>query len=451
MARKLSLGTKLGFGVCDLGGNLFFTAMGFWTLNYLTDTVMLGAAAAGIAIMIGKLWDAVTDPMMGYISDRTRSRWGRRRPYLLFGAIPLFLTMWLFFTNPHLEGRQALLTVWAAVALCLLNTAYTIVNIPYSSLTPEMTDDYNERSVLNGFRFCFAGVGTIIGVLALIPINSFANKSSGYSMIGGILGFIMAVTALITFFSIREPGHEKAQRPTEGFFDTYAIVFRNKPYLIILFTYALNISALAFVQTIVAYYYKYIFHDEGSTFLAMGALIIVAIAFIPVSVLVSKKIGKKRSYQICFLILSISCLVLFFLGHILGKWFFFGMMIFAGIGLGFGYSAPWAMVPDTIEYDAIKTGKRKEGAFYGMWTFVSKIGNSIALALTGGILGWAKYVPNVEQSPSSIFAIRLIVGPIPALVFLGALILVQFYPLDEKAYAALLEEKAKKEAEAKKA
>ena len=136
----LSTATKLGFGAADLGGNLFFTAMGFWTLNYLTDTVGLGAAAAGAAVMVGKLWDAVTDPMMGFVSDRTRSRWGRRRPYLLFGAIPLALTMWFFFSNPGIENKLWL-GVWAAVALCMLNTAYTVVNIPYSSLTPELTSD----------------------------------------------------------------------------------------------------------------------------------------------------------------------------------------------------------------------------------------------------------------------------------------------------------------------
>ena len=189
-AGKLSVGTKLGYGVCDLGGNLFFTAMGFWSLYYLTDTVGVPAAAAGIAVMIGKLWDAVTDPMMGYISDRTRSRWGRRRPYLLFAALPLFLSMWWFFTNPHITD-STLVTIWAAFALCFLNTAYTVVNIPYSALTPELTQDYHERSSLNGFRFGFAVFGTLLGAGAVLPIvNAFANKNTGYSAVGAILGLI---------------------------------------------------------------------------------------------------------------------------------------------------------------------------------------------------------------------------------------------------------------------
>jgi glycoside/pentoside/hexuronide:cation symporter, GPH family len=452
MARKLSLGTKLGFGVCDLGGNLFFTAMGFWTLTYLTDTVLLPAALAGIAVMGGRVWDAVTDPMMGYISDRTRSRWGRRRPYLFFGAVPLFLTMWWFFTNPHLEGNKTLLTIWATFALCLLNTAYTIVNVPYSSLTPEMTNDYHERSNLNGFRFSFAVIGTMAGAGLVWPlVGLFSSKSQGFSVLGAVFGIVMAVTALITFFSVREPGHEKAERPTESFIKTYGAVFKNKPYLIVLFTYALNITALNFVMGIFVFYFKYIYNNEGAVAIAMILFLAIAMAFIPVSVMISKRIGKKKIYQISLSMIIIACMVIFFQGHLLGMNFFYGVMVFAGIGLGFGYVSPWAMLPDTIELDAVNTGKRKEGSFYGMWTFMSKMGTAFAIYFSGGILALAKYVPNAVQSPSAILAIRWLIGPIPSVIFLAAIILVQFYPLDEKAYAALLEEKAKKEAEAKKA
>lgn len=438
----LGLGTKLGFGAADLGGNLFFTAMGFWTLNFLTDTVGLSAAAAGAAVMIGKLWDAVTDPMMGYISDRTRSRWGRRRPYLLFGAIPLALTMWFFFTNPKIES-PALLAVWAAAALCLLNTAYTVVNIPYSSLTPELTKDYHERSSLNGFRFGFAVIGTILGAGAVLPLVGIfgSDRSAGFSFMGAVLGAVMAASTLVTFFAVKEPDHSHEPRPTEKFFPTFLAVFRNKPYVIVLLTYALNLTALNFVQGILVYYFKYIYKNEGMTTVAMILLLVTAMACIPISVLVSRKIGKKRTYQICFAILSSTCLLIYFLGHTLGMNFFLAMMVYGGIGVGFGYVAPWAMVPDAIEFDAVRTGNRKEGAFYGMWTFTSKVGTSLAIALTGAILGAAGYAANLaEQSASSLAAIRLIVGPIPALVFFLALLLIESYPIDEKTYAAFMAE-----------
>jgi len=440
---KLPIREKLGFGVLDLGGNLFFTALGFWSLNYLTDTVGLAAGLAGTAVMIGKLWDAVTDPMMGFISDRTRSRWGRRRPYLLYGAIPLFLTMWLFFTNPGFKD-PILLFVWATLALMLLNTAYTVVNIPYNSLTPELTDDYHERTSLNGYRFGFAVLGTILGAAAVQPIvGAFATKSAGFSAMGLILGAVMAVTTLITFLAVREKDHSNTEIPKEGFFETYLAVFHNKPYVIVLGTYALNLTGLNFLQGILVYYTKYIYGNEGLTTPAMVLLLLVAMVCIPVSVFVSRHIGKKRTYQVSFAVLATGTLAIYLLGHKLGPNFFLGMMVYAGVGIGFGYVAPWAMIPDTVEYDAIKTGKRKEGAFYGMWTFTSKVGQSLSIFLSGLILASSGYIADAAQSPVTEQAIRLLIGPLPALVFIGAIVLIHFYPLDEKTYEALMAESKK--------
>ena len=437
---KLPLRTKLGFGVCDLGGNLFFTAMGFFTLSYLTDTVGISAAAAGTIFLIGKIWDGAIDPFIGFFSDRTKSRWGRRRPYILFGAVPIMFAMWLFFTNFHIAS-PFWAAAWALFALCLLNTAYSLVNIPYSSLTPELTQDYHERTSLNGFRFGFAVVGTILGAATVLPIVGLfgANRSRGFSAAGLILGAVMTVTALVTGFSVREPDHGEGAAPSEGFFQTFLEVFKCRPYVILLLTYALNLTALNSVQGSLVYYFKYLYKNEGATTIAMVILLVTAMVFIPVSVLVSKRIGKKRTYQFALLVMAVACLAIFFLGHVLGIKFFYGMMVFAGVGIGFGYVPPFAMVPDAIEYDAIKTGHRKEGAFYGMWTFVSTLGISLSGFIIGMILSVTGYVANAPQQLSSTeFGIRLLVGPIPALVFIAAIILVQLYPLDEKAYEALI-------------
>jgi GPH family glycoside/pentoside/hexuronide:cation symporter len=437
---KLPLRTKLGFGVCDLGGNLFFTAMGFFTLSYLTDTVGIGAAAAGTIFLVGKIWDGAIDPFIGFISDRTKSRWGRRRPYILFSAVPLLFAMWLFFTNPHIAS-PFWAAAWALFALCLLNTVYSLVNIPYSSLTPELTQDYHERTSLNGFRFGFAVFGTILGAGAVLPIVGLfgGDRSRGFSAAGLVLGAVMTITALITGFSVKEPDLGTASKPTDGFLETFLDVFKCRPYIIILLTYALNLTALNSVQGTLVYYFKYLYKNEGATTLAMVILLVTAMVFIPVSVLVSKRVGKKRTYQFALLVLAMACLAIFFLGHVLGMKFFFGMMVFAGVGIGFGYVPPFAMVPDAIEYDAVKTGKRKEGAFYGMWTFVSTLGISLSGFIIGIALSLSRYAANApEQLPSTEFAIRLLVGPIPAAVFIAAVVLVQFYPLDEKTYAALL-------------
>jgi GPH family glycoside/pentoside/hexuronide:cation symporter len=402
--------------------------------------VGIAAAWAGIAVMAGKVWDAVTDPVMGYISDRTLSRWGRRRPYLLFGAIPMMLALWLFFSAPGITNQAALI-IWAMLTLMLLNTASTVINIPYSSLTPELTDDYHERSTLNGYRFGCAVFGTIAGAAAVLPLTGlFPTERLGWSMMGLILGAVMALVTLLTFLGTREKPHPKADLPAQGFFSTYKDVFRNRPYVRLILTYALNMTGLTFLQSILAYYTEYIYRRPDITPLVMMILLVTAMVCIPISVLVSKKIGKKRTYQICFLVLASACMIIFCFGHLLGPAFFLPFMIYAGIGVGFGYVAPFAMVPDTIEYDAVNSGERKEGAYYGMWTFISKLGTSLSVFISGLILSAGGYIANQVQSESAVWAIRLIIGPIPALILLGAMVLINGYTLDEKAYKKLLEQ-----------
>jgi GPH family glycoside/pentoside/hexuronide:cation symporter len=444
---KLTVRQKLGFGIFDLGGNMLFTLMGFWCLFYLTDVVGLGALLAGAAVMIGKAWDAVTDPMMGFISDRTITPLGRRRPYLLAGAIPMALTLWLFFTVPGIPS-QIMLMFWATGTLMLINTASTIINVPYSSMTPELTEDYHERTSLNGYRFGCAVFGTIIGAAAVEPLvgifSSAGGAQRGWSMMGLVLGASMTVVTLLTFLGTKEKKHTRADLPTEGFFSTYKAVFTNKPYVTLFLTYALHITALTFLQSILAYYVQYlyphtfVFLGLNLTTIAMMVLLLTAMAFIPISVLVSKKIEKKKTYQISFAVLGSACIIIATVGHLLPISFFMLFMVYAGIGVGFGYVAPFAMVPDTVEYDAVRTGERKEGAYYGMWTFISKVGTALSMLISGFILKLGGYIANQPQGPAAKLAIRIIIGPIPALIFLGALILMQSYTLDEKSYKKLM-------------
>jgi GPH family glycoside/pentoside/hexuronide:cation symporter len=346
--------------------------------------------------------------------------------------------MWFFFTCPSI-GDPRLLTLWATGALMLLNTAGTVINIPYSSLTPELTSDYHERTSLNAYRFGCAVFGTLIGAAAVQPIvDYFPDKRLGFSALGAMLGALIMVTTLLAFFGTREKQHRRDDYPTEGFFSTYRAVFLNRPFVFLLVSYALHIMGISFLQGILIYYIKYVYGREDLAFLAMGLLLLVAMVFIPVSVLVSKHLGKKKTYQICFAVLSSCCMVIFFLGHVLGPSFFMGLMVYAGIGVGFSYAAPFAMVPDAIEFDAVKSGERKEGSYYGMWTFISKLGTALAGFLSGLILGLGGYEAGAVQQGGALFAIRIIAGPLPALILLCALFVVQFYPIDEKTYKRLV-------------
>lgn len=436
----LSRRVKLGFGIGDLGGNLFFTAMGFYTLIYLTDVVKINPWLAGVAVLVGKLWDAVTDPMVGYLSDRTTSRWGRRRPYFLFGALPLLLAAWYFFSAPDFSGNQTLGFLWATVFLCLLNTAYTVVNIPYGSLTPDLTKNFRERTTLNGYRFFFAVIGTILGaVLVQLILDKTKNPYVGYPIAGLVMGIAMAGTILATFFNVRESAASQADKPKEKFFPTFLAVFKNDTYKKLAFVYTLNLMGLTFVQSMLIYYFKYIYQDESSTTIALLLLLVVAMICVPLSVLVAKRIGKKRTYQLALLILAVSCMLIFFFAHTLGMTFTFAVMVFAGVGIGFGYVPPFAMLPDVVEVDAVRTGTRRDGAYYGMWTFFAKIGVALAVALSGFYLEVARFVANeVVQTNAAIVTIRLLIGPLPAVIFLAGIFLVNRYQLDEKTYNGII-------------
>jgi GPH family glycoside/pentoside/hexuronide:cation symporter len=447
MANKLTVKQKLGFGIFDLGGNMLFTLMSFWALKYLTDTVGIAAIWAGTAVMLSKVWDAVTDPVMGFLSDRTLSRWGRRRVYLLFGAVPMCLAMVFFFTAPSYLP-QSMHFAWAIAALMFLYTASTIINVPYTSLTPELTSDYNEQSSLNGYRFGCAVFGTIAGAGAVQPlVQSFARPGAvdplldqrGFSMMGLILGSVMTIVTLLTFLGTKEKKYRKEDLPKDGFFATNKAVFHNKPFVLLLLTYALHMTGISFLTTIRAYYTENVLGRGDITTIVLLLLLGTAMLFIPVSVLVSKKIGKRRTYQICFAVISSACALIFFTGHRLPVEFFYALMVYAGIGVGFSYVAPFAMVPDVIEHEAAKTGKRNEGAYYGMWTFISKLGTALAIFVTGQILEVGGYVSQAGEGaaiqPPSVFnAIRLVIGPIPIVVFIAAIVVIQFYPLDRKEY-----------------
>lgn len=434
---KLSFWTKLGFGICDLGGNLFFTMMGFYLLYFMTDIVGLAAGLAGTALMIGKIWDAVRDPTVGYISDRTRTRWGRRRPYMFVGSILLFGMMILMFTAPGYSS-QGQLFAWAALMYCLLCTAYTLVNIPYGALTPELTTDYNERTVVNAYRMSSAVVGTLVGAGLVLPIVGLAaTVRAGWTLSGTVMGAIMMLTALITVFTVREPVHGEAP-PRQNIFKTYVQVLKMKVFLTCLIPWTLHITGITIIQGALLYYYIYLYGNETGFQLALVSLLISAMIFIPVWTVISKGIGKKKSYNIGMFIMALAVMIFFLIGHRIPMEFSYLIMAVAGFGFATQYVMPYAIVPDVVEYDYAENGVRREGVFYGLWTFTSKVGQAFAIALSGWTLSAFGYIPDVAQSDLSLLGIRLLCGPIPVLFFIAGIIVLSFYPITRKNYEEIL-------------
>jgi glycoside/pentoside/hexuronide:cation symporter, GPH family len=435
---KLPFWTKLGFGICDLGGNLFFTMMGFYLLFFMTDVVGLAAGLAGTALMIGKIWDAVTDPTIGFISDRTRSRWGRRRPFMFVGSLFLFVTMVLMFTAPGYE-TQTQLFIWAAVMYCLLCTAYTLVNIPYGALTPELTTDYNERTVLNAYRMSSAVVGTLLGAGLVLPlVGMAATVKAGWTLSGTVMGAVMMVTALITVFSVREPVHKEAP-PAQNIFKSYAQVLGMKTFLTCLIPWTMHITGITIIQGALLYYYLYLYGTEAGFQLALISLLLTSMIFIPIWTVISKKIGKKLSYNVGMAIVSIAIFILFIIGHRIPVEMSYIIMAIAGIGFATQYVMPYSIIPDVVEYDYAENGIRREGVFYGLWTLTSKIGQAFAIALSGWTLSVFGYIPDVAQTELSLLGIRLLCGPIPVLFFITGIVVLTFYPISREKYQEILE------------
>ena len=458
---RLALRTKIGYGVCDLGGNLFFTVGSFIVMKYLTDVVGLSPWLSGLALSVGRVFDAFSDPIIGSLSDRTSTRFGRRRPYMFVGAILLFATMAFFFRNPRLES-QAALFAWAAISYTLLAAvAYTLVNIPYSSLTPELTQDYNERTSLNAYRFAFAIVGTLLGAGAALPLISavsgaaivdnkwVGDPSAGYQVLGVAFGAAMAITALITVFSVRETASHIA-RPKAGFMNIvkdYLSTFANKPFLLILLPWTLNITGVTVLSTMLQYYFTNVLNQPGKVTMAMLLLLVVAIAFIPIWTAISKRIGKKWSYIIGMLGVAAGVLLIFLVGPSASIGTLYALVAFCGVGFSTGYALPWSIIPDAIDYDFLKTGENREGLYYGIWTFSSKLGQAISALIIGALLSLTRYDGTIAlQNPDAQLVIRLLFGPIAAVFYVASAIVLAFYPITAQKHAEIRRQIAEREA-----
>ncbi len=438
MLKKISLKTKLGYGAGEFSSSIFFTITSFWLMNFLTDEVRLSASLAGTALLVGKIWDAVIDPLIGHFSDRTRSRWGRRRPYLLFFAIPFGIAFVLMFRNPGIEEQTGKF-IWTMLTYIFFCTVYSFTNIPYNSLLPEMTSDYNERTNIAGYKQAFAVIGTLLGAGAAMPIMAlFAGRTAGFIGMSAIFGFLAAASLLVTFFSVREPERTEAQK-SGSVFTALKDAFTNKPFLILLTTWFLNSTAVAIMQSMLIYYYKYVFMDETKVTLAMIFLLVFTILTLPLWVKLSKTLGKKMAYNLGMSLTLVSVTAFAFLADKMGPGPALILMGLAGIGFASHYVAPWAMAPDTIEYGFARSGVRREGIYYSIWTFVIALGGALAGFLVGQGLDLFGYVPDATQRARSVLGIRLLIGVLPAIIILLGNVVLAFYPLTKRRYDEVLE------------
>jgi GPH family glycoside/pentoside/hexuronide:cation symporter len=447
---KLSPLTKLAFGVGDLGPAIVAAINGFFLNAFLLDVAGLRPAVAGAIFLIVKIWDAVNDPIMGALTDRTRTRWGRRRPWLLFAAIPFGLFFFLQWIVPPLDDFGKF-WYYLVVAL-LLDAAYTAVNVPYAALTPELTHDYDERTSLSSYRFSFSILGGVLAAfLHTIIVGAFASVFTGYAVSAAIWAFFIIIPNFITFAFTRE-SHFKEERPQgPGFVEGLRIAFANRAFIYVTLIYLLSWLSIQFVQTNLILYVKYWIGAESQFGTLVLAVQVSTFLFVLLWTRVSRRIGKQSTYYIGMVFWIAVEVVLFFVqpGQML---LLFVLAVLAGAGVSIGYLIPWSMLPDVIELDELQTGQRREGVFYGFFVFLQKFGISLGLALSNFILeaaGYVNQVPGGEapvQPPPVLMALRIFVSLVPALILLSSFLVVRAYPITREKHAQMRLELARRRA-----
>lgn len=445
---KLKLKTVLGFSVGDLGGNLYFSIIGFIFIFYLTEHLGLSGTLAGVSMMIGKIWDAITDPIVSTISDRSTSRWGRRRPFIFWGALILSITMVIMFSLPKF-GSDISIFINATIIFCILSTAYTLVNIPYASLQPELTDDYHEKTRLTSVRMSFAIFGTITAASARPIAYAFGVDSGGWTYMAIIMGSIILVSSWITVFTVKE--NDKAQAEQKGIKTSYKEALNNIEFLLALIPWTLFVAGVTIIQGAYLYYFKYIFKNPSLFDITLFGLIFLSLASLPLWVKISRKVNKKNCYIYGMFILITALISSYFLAPVLGPVFTVVILITSGIGFSTHYIMPHSIIPDIVELDAARTGIRREGVYYSIWNFAMKCGQAFAGLLIGISLDLFGFIPPDagsdlinEQSSHTLNGISFLCGPTPVIFILTGVIILRKYPIDNNYYIKELNRERKK-------
>ena len=447
MTEKLSRRIKWLYGSGDLGFSLTSTIIGAYFAIYLTDVVGVSPAVAALAIFVGSTWDYINDPIVGYLSDRTRSRWGRRRPFLLFGALPLILAFTLMWWRPPFTAPLTL-GIYYAIIYALYDTVATFAYMPYYALTPELTADYDERTELTTTRMFFSILGSLIAfTVPLLIVDGFHPEHAGRVLLmGAVFGVASALPLWLVFFGTRERP-EFMQQEQPGVRASVKAAAKNRPFIFGLVIFLFTWVTISIIQLILLYYVKYVVRREPQSDLIMATIFVVAMASLPFWEWLSHKWNKRLAYIAGIAFLIVVLLFLASLTPSTGLAPILVLCVLAGIGVSSAHVLPWSMLPDAIEYGELQTGERHEGMFYSLITLAQKVAVSIALPLALLVLNASGYVANsAEQPEGAVTGIRIIAGPIPAVLLGMGILFAALYPLGRENYSAIarqLEERRK--------
>ena len=444
-ANRLGNMQRAGYGVADFGINLYFISAMTYLLYFYTDVFGLSAAAAAGVMLAARFVDAVTDPLMGAIAERTRSRWGRLRPYLLFGALPLGACAVLTFSAPDFGASGKLW--WAYLTYIAFGLAYTVVVIPYSALTASLTADYHERTVLSNLRMACAFAGGLAVAVGLpILVGRFDSEAAGYGW-SMLLCAALATPLLWLTFGMTEERIQPTPTQRLPLSRSLQAVFRNPPLLAVVVMFSCGMLSFTVRQAVALYYFKYNLGrpdliDEW--FLATLSIMFIGLLFTP---RLASRFGKAGGILAGALVTIVAALGLHFTpyGQIELIFFWGCLMALGGTPIAV---LGWAMLPDTVDYAQARFGIRADGAVFALSSFFQKLAKALGGAGVAAVLGLAGYAANAEQSPAALAAIHGLMTLAPAGIMLAMILAAALYPLNRQAHAKLIARLTAAESEA---
>jgi GPH family glycoside/pentoside/hexuronide:cation symporter len=439
---RLSLRLKLLYSTGDLSTSIPLAILMFFQLYFLTDVAGLRPEYAGWALGVGKMWDAVNDPLFGLVSDRIRTRWGRRRVLLLFGALPLGLAFMLMWLVPPLG--QLGLAVYYGITFILFDTAFTVVHVGYNALTPELTSDYDERSSLNGYRMAYSIFGTLGAIILATVLSWYITDARVlFAVVGVGLGLVSVVPPLIVFRVTREAPADTRPDPLPAR-EALKATLTNRPFRLVMGLYLLSWTTASVLAAVLVYFANYHLEvpEQANYFVlvAEGA----AILFIPLWVWVARRLDKRRAF-----VLGVTSWIVVLLGISVLRsdqvTLAYILAALSGSGIATAYVIPWAMIPDIVECDQLETGQRREGSYYAFASFFQKLGTGVALWAMAQALALTGYItpsgnePLPVQPTQAVTAIRVFMGPVPTALLLLSILFAWRYPITRESHRATCE------------
>lgn len=439
---RLPVSTYVGYGAGQIGGQILRDTPALILPIYMTTVLGMEAALAGIVIIIAKFWVVLADPVAGILSDRSQTRWGRRRPFILAGGLIAATSFVLLFVGPATE-RQFTLFVYMTAVYLVLNTGYSLYSVPYLTMASEMSDDPDERTTLLSFRNACLAIGLLIGG-ALAPkiiawvANGGGTPRDGYEVMGLMLGAVIAASALWVFFSTARAPARAATEVTPPLREQLRVAWHNRPFVVLITANIVQYISAGIGYAGGFFFFAYAFGLGLGAFDVIPVWIIVisvaSIASMPLLVWAAARFGKMTVYKWCLLLYAIT-IQAYFLADKDSLWIVW--LVAAGIGLFNGgfILMSFSVLTDTVNYDRLKSGISREGALSAVYSAVDKIGNALGSTLFLFFLSVIGFVESrdgslVEQTPEVLRGISLAYIVAPALLHVGSIFILNRYRLD---------------------